>query len=400
MELETGDFDLAGLLRELICLFQPQCEQKKLGLRFEGPESDASLLVSGDEGKLRQVLVNLLGNAVKFTAAGRVTLRATAVGADSWRFEVEDSGAGIAPELRAVVFRPFCQGPQAARNGGTGLGLTIAKRQVELMGGQLELETRDGAGSRFFFTLHLPQSACRLELAKPRLRRVDRLAAGVRVRALVVDDIPENREVLAILLRIVGCEVTLAENGRQAIEIVRYSAPDIVFLDMRLPDLEGVEAARRLVEEFGPTGLKIVATSASALSHQREQYLRVGCDEFVAKPFRADRIYGSIERLLQVRFEYCDDPESGASSDIVDLSSVTLPEELAERLMMAAELHSATVLKACLLEVEGLGAAGQRFAHHLRVFLASYDMATIQHLVAQIPTHPSVPAPDQRTVAA
>jgi CheY-like chemotaxis protein len=263
------------------------------------------------------------------------------------------------------------------------------------MGGRLDLEARAGAGSRFFFSLALPRAVGRLDAA-PRVRRVDRLADGARVRALVVDDIPENREVLAILLRVVGCEVAIAESGRQAIEIVRFSRPDIVFLDLRLPDMEGAEAARRLVHEFGPSGLKIVATSASALSHQREQFLELGCDEFVAKPFRAERIYASIERLLQVRFEYLDDPEPGAPGEIIDLSSVTLPEDLATRMMMAAELHSATVLKACLLEVEELGPAGQRFAHHLRVFLASYDMATIQRLVAQI----TIQAPHQQTAAA
>ncbi|WP_075088008.1 response regulator [Verrucomicrobium spinosum] len=172
----------------------------------------------------------------------------------------------------------------------------------------------------------------------------------------MVDDIAENREVLATLLTLVGCEVVLAENGRQAIEVVRVSRPQIVFMDMRMPELDGIEATRRLVEEFGSMGLKIVATSASALAHEREAYLKTGCDDFVAKPFRAERIYGCIETLLDVKFEYEPLPEGPASGEeSVDLRQVSLPEELATRLTMAAELHSATVLKGCLVELEQLG---------------------------------------------
>jgi CheY-like chemotaxis protein len=205
------------------------------------------------------------------------------------------------------------------------------------------------------------------------------------VRALVVDDIAENRDVLATMLTLVGCEVVLAEHGRQAVEVVRVSRPQIVFLDMRMPEFDGVEAARCIVQEFGAAAPKIIATSASALTHERERYFQAGCDDFVAKPFRIERIYGCLSQWLGVKFEHAPPPAEAGEEETLDLRQLALPEDLAARLAMAAELHSATVLKSCLAEVEKLGPAGERVARHLRTFLASYDMKTIQRLVAQIP---------------
>jgi DNA-binding response OmpR family regulator len=131
-----------------------------------------------------------------------------------------------------------------------------------------------------------------------------------------------------------------------------------------------------------------VATSASALEHEREMYLQAGCDDFVAKPFRAERIYAALGHLLGAEFEYEAAPMDIESAPVLDLGRIVLPEELTVRLMMAAELHSATVLKNCLREVEQTGPAGERLAEHLRGFLASYDMETIQKIIAQLPAAP------------
>ncbi len=392
MELRPTDFDLAALVRELTAMFQQRCEEKQLGLRVTDFDASVPCWVRGDENKLRQVLINLLGNAVKFTERGHIALRVVRLENDDWQFEVTDTGIGIAPEVQRMIFEPFQQGPALRRQGGTGLGLTIARRQVELMGGELGLESASGEGARFYFTTMLPMVKVRAEAARA-IREVDRLVEGFRVRALVVDDIEENRAVLAIMLKAVGCEVVLAEHGRQALEAVRVSRPDIVFLDMRLPEIDGPEAARRIVEEYGASGVKIVATSASALAHERDQYLKAGCDDFVAKPFRAERIYDCLRHLLGVEFVYQAVEENEVPAETIDLRQVTLPEDLAQRLSVAAELHSATVLKACLLEVEQLGPAGARLAQHLRGFLASYDMETIQRILAQIPVaHPLISA--------
>lgn len=384
MELELVDFDLASLMHELAAMFQHPCEEKQLGLRLDAPTLEHPCWVRGDASKLRQVLINLLSNAVKFTEQGRVILRAVRQEEQHWLFEVEDTGVGIAPEVQAVIFDPFQQGPGAGTRGGTGLGLAIAKRQVEIMNGTLSVQSGLGQGSCFTVSLDLSPPVER-SASHGVMREVLRLADGSKVRALVVDDIVENREVLATMLTQIGCEVVLAEHGRQALEVVRVSRPQIVFMDMRMPQIDGVEATRRIVEEFGATGIRVVATSASALAHERDMYLKAGCDDFVSKPFRAERIYSSLGQLLGVQFEYQQRRREEAEEETIDLRQITLPEDLATRLSMAAELHSATVLKSCLLEVEKLSPAGERLARHLRGFLASYDMKTIQRLVSQIP---------------
>ena len=382
MEITHSDFDLAALLEELTGMVQPSCEEKHLGLRCEGPPRPS--LRHGDEGKLRQVLLNLLANAVKFTATGRIILRAGPGPGDSWQFSVEDTGIGIPPDAITKIFDPFQQGPGAREHGGTGLGLAIAKRQVALMGGQLTVESTPGCGTVFSFILPLPPANGSPATPTETSGEILHLAAGQQVRVLVVDDIAENRHILATMLTMVGCEVVLAENGRQAVEVVRVSRPHIIFLDMRMREFDGIAAARRIAESFGSDAPKIVATSASALTHERDHYLQAGCDDFVAKPFRAERIYGCLRQWLGVTFDYAS-ALAGPAEETIDLLQQTLPEDLAARLAMAAELHSATVLKNCLTEVEKLGPAGERIAAHLRTFLASYDMKTIQRLVAQIP---------------
>ena len=388
MELEPSEFDLLALVYELTALFQHPCEEKKLGLRVDGLDRMRSLPVCGDEGKLRQVLINLLGNAVKFTERGRIVLTVAPGEGSACTFSVLDTGPGIVAEAQRAIFEPFQQGPGGRGSGGTGLGLTIARRQVELMGGSLEVHSEPGRGSRFFFTLQLPRGAVRRGAGADALQEVEHLADGYEVRALVVDDIRENREVLSTLLAVIGCEIILAENGRQALEAVSVSRPDIIFMDMRMPEIDGLEATRRIVRDYGASGLKVVATSASALEHERERYLEAGCDDFVAKPFRGERIYATLKTLLGVEFDY-KPHEAGADAPLMhDLGRIVLPEDLATRLMMAAELHSATVLKNCLKEVEELGPSGQRLAEHLREFLASYDMNMIQKIVAQIPVTP------------
>ncbi len=385
MEVTPSDFDPTALVREMAAMFQQPCEEKHLGLRIELPEPSLPPLLHGDEGKLRQILINLLGNAVKFTPGGRVTLRVTPAGPDKWRFSVEDTGIGIDGKILAGIFEPFQQGPTSKSAGGAGLGLAIARRQAELMEGNLTVTSEPGKGSVFTATVRLaPATGTRLEPAGHSPGRVRHLAAGTSLRVLVVDDIAENRGVLSAMLSQIGCEIVLAGNAEQAAEVSRVSRPQIVFMDIRSPANNGVGAARNWIAEFLPAGLKIIATSASALDRDREECLMAGCDDFVAKPFRAERIYECLRHVAGVEFEY-EAPAECPASGTFDLGQITLPQELATRLTVAAELHSATVLKNCLADVENLGPAGAQLARHLRGFLASYDMKSIQRLIAQIP---------------
>ena len=239
MELSPSDFDLQALLETLGVMFELQCQEKGLEWRLEGV-GDESLPVHGDEDKLRQVLINLLGNAVKFTQTGRVVLRFMPQPEDQYRFEVVDTGLGLAPEDQETLFQAFQQGAAGSQQGGTGLGLTIVQRQLQLMGAALEVDSALGHGACFGFTVCLPAAQGELPTeAQGAWSKVRHLADGYAVRALGVDDVAENRDVLRGMLAEIGAEVEIAENGQQALERLETSGPDIVFLDIRMPVMGG-----------------------------------------------------------------------------------------------------------------------------------------------------------------
>jgi signal transduction histidine kinase/CheY-like chemotaxis protein len=386
MEMTFTDFDPVSLAREVGAMFQERCEGKGLGLRIDLPPEEGAEMVRGDEGKLRQVLINLLGNAVKFTERGLVTLKVTR-GEGRWSFMVEDTGIGIEETMLERIFEPFQQGSHPKPSGGTGLGLSIARRQAELMDGSLRVNSRPGVGSVFTVTVLLPPSKSPSRALAARVhRRVRHLAEGVHLVALVVDDIAENRAVLSEMLSRIGCEVVVAADRGMAVALARSALPRIIFLDIRMPGSDGIEAIRRNVAELSRgDGIVVIATSASALSQDRDLCLGAGCDDFVAKPFRAERLYECLLHVPGVAFSY-DEPDLRTNREAVfDLGQLAISHDLATRLTVAAELHSATVLKSCLAEIAQLGPTGDRLAQHLGGFLASYDMKAIQRLVAQIP---------------
>ncbi|MCD6506139.1 response regulator [Candidatus Poribacteria bacterium] len=378
LELQETDFDLVRLIEGLSVMFQLRCEQKNLTWQVEWRGSGyppSHLIVHGDEGKLRQILINLLSNAVKFTETGGVTLRISEK-PTYFMFEVIDTGIGIPPEEQNRIFEPFTQGTGGIKSGGTGLGLTIAKKYVELMGGKLSVESTQGEGSRFFFELSLR----RVATARPRTprRRVIHLAGGYHVKALVVDDDRESREILSRMLSDIGVSVITAEDGREALEYVRSHRPDILFVDVRMPVMDGIELARRILEcEHNPP--KMVAVSASALSHERRRYLEVGFDDFIAKPFRDEQIYGSMARLLQIQYET---EELDVPS--VNPSEIKLPKDLLERLREAAEYGRVTELERILRQVEQIGEAETQLAERLRELSQNFDMAGVLEILGGI----------------
>ncbi len=380
MELNPVNFDLAALGRGLAATFQPLCAQKRIGFRVL-PEGTERIPVRGDEGKLRQVLINLLGNAVKFTRMGEVCLRFQARHDGQWVFEVIDSGQGIPEGELTDIFKPFHQGIGARDHGGTGLGLAIAQRQVELLGGKLELQSSRGVGSRFHFSIPLAPAAT---VAEETTVQVARLAPGCRVRALVVDDRRENREVLGGLLAAIGCEVRYAVDGEETCNAVREESPDIIFLDLLLPGLSGADTARKLLAEAPQDPPKIVAHTASALARHRDEALAAGCIDFLAKPFRSERIYECLQAHLGTEFTYAAPAASTPLLTPPETLRVVMPDELCARLNVAAELHSTTALKACLQELRQLGPEAEMLAEHIRHRMRSYDMDGILRLLARV----------------
>ena len=334
LTLEQKPFDLRELLRAVTAMIRVRTENAGLELVAEVSD-DLPAAVVGDAGKLRQVLLNLLGNAVKFTGRGRVTLRA------SWsegraRFEVEDTGHGMSEEETATLFEAFVQ-TESGRNAkeGTGLGLVITREIVRLMDGEITVRSARGSGTTFAFDAALPLSNETAVGAEP--RRVIGLAAGERPRRiLIADDKHENRLLLTSLLRAVGFETSEASNGEEAVAAWSAWQPDLILMDMRMPVVDGREAIRR-IREHG-SKVPIVALTASAFEHEREAILAGGADDFVTKPFREEVLFERLERRLGVRFVR-EEPEPAAQAadrELLTLARIgTLPRE--ER----RELHAA-----------------------------------------------------------
>jgi signal transduction histidine kinase/FixJ family two-component response regulator len=384
-ELFVSEFDLGSLLAEVGRLLEGQCRQKGLEFRVElSPLASGTVL--GDSGKLRQVLINLLGNAVKFTTRGSITLRALVAADERYIFEVEDSGVGIPEASLDLVLLPFHQETAGRKVGGTGLGLAIAKSCAELMGGRIEVSSRVGRGSTFLLVLPLPRPvACVDGLASLGLER--RLAAGTSLTALVVDDVRENRDVLSRMLGDLGCRVLLAERGDEAVEMASQlfsesrSTAGIVFLDVRLPDLEGREVLRRIraLDVLQP---RVVAHSASVFAHEQAEYLRSGFDDFLAKPLELRQLLACIAAVPGISF---DDPEPltvPVARGSTEAPTAELSPRLRQEILAAARSHNATSLRACLRELGTSFAGGHPLVDRLRTALRSYDIKTIVALLS------------------
>ncbi len=301
MKLKLLDFPLQGLVDELSTMFQLRCAEKKL--KWKVDYSHESGLVKGDEIKLRQVLINLLGNAIKFTDHGEITFKITPVEPDRYRFDVIDTGPGIPLESQKKIFEHFEQDKEGIDKGGTGLGLAISKKFIDTMGGKLELESTFGEGTRFFFTLNLP--TIKSDSTSPakinKVRAVSSLAS--KVKALVVDDNLANRVLLSNILLEIGIKTIEAENGKQGIELIRKHNTNLVFMDIQMPIMDGIEAIRQLKKDNQLENLKIIAVSAAAFVHQQEKYLAEGFHYIITKPFDSEVIYNCLETLYDIPLE-------------------------------------------------------------------------------------------------
>jgi CheY-like chemotaxis protein len=300
LQLESHDFDLRRLVDSLFVLLAPQAAERRLQMLTEVDDAIPALL-RGDGNRLQQVLLNLMSNAVKFTERGHVLLHARFLAQEGARvrieFSVTDTGPGIAPELHARLFRAFEQGNAGTtrRHGGTGLGLAICKSLVEAMGGHIALDSTVGAGSRFHFVLAFDSGEAADAAAAPRD------LGSVQLHLLLAEDQEINRRVAAGLLEQQGYRVTFAGNGREAVAALQDADFDAVLMDVQMPEMDGVEAARHIRGLADPrkAQVPIIALTAHVMQADVERFLAAGMDGVVEKPLDLDKLNRELARLLK-----------------------------------------------------------------------------------------------------
>ncbi len=331
--VESAAFNPANLLREVAAVMAVHAESKGIGFALELPD-DLPEALMGDSTRLKQILMNLLSNAIRFTDNGSVRFsvyrRPDAAAGVTLVFVVADTGIGIAADAQTTLFAPFAQADAsiARRYGGTGLGLSIVKQLTRLLGGTVELESGVGIGSTFTVVLTLLPTALDAPPPAPEATVVHGQGALSGIRALVVDDSDINLEVAKRILELDGVVVSLAIDGLEAVELLRnnLAAFDVVFMDVQMPKLDGYEATRRIRGELGLKDLPIIAVTAGALSSERQRAEEAGMSDFICKPFDGHSLARSILRHVraahpqQARVASAPErpPHTGAAWPLVD----------------------------------------------------------------------------------
>jgi PAS domain S-box-containing protein len=358
-QLNISSFDLGTLVRDVTDMMELRARAKGLQLLID-QSSQFPRYINGDEARLRQILINLLGNAVKFTQQGGVTLRlGTKQNAHAHLIiEVEDSGPGLSAEDQQRLFQPFVQfGKQAGDNKGTGLGLSITRQFVELMGGTISVESTLGKGSLFRVELHLNEvkEADLLPQHETDKGEVIGLASGQPVyRILIVEDQLENQLLLSQLMQRIGFEIQVAENGAQGVEQFQSWQPHLIFMDRRMPDMDGIEATKAIRQLPSGQEVKIVAVTASAFMEQRNEMMAAGMNDFVRKPYRFNEIYDSLSRQLGVQYRYAETrpaKETAVVALTADMLAV-LPQALRDELKAALESLMGDRIEAALEQIK------------------------------------------------
>lgn len=369
--LEPVTVDLYQLISELQSLMYVKAVEKGLTLSIEQAPNLPRFIVI-DAGKLRQVLINLIGNAIKFTQHGGVIFR-TSVAAQGTsdrvhlRFEIKDTGMGIKTEDLDRIFDSFVQvKSQGLTEAGTGLGLAISKQNIKLMGGEIGVASELGKGSLFFLEVPVvvPPTAAHLPLQQN--RRIIGLKKGQpHYRLLIAEDQPENRLLLQKLLSPIGFELMEAIDGQEAINIFEKWNPDLIWMDMRMQGMDGLEATQIIKSTEKGRKIKIVALTAHALEEERKLILEAGCDDFIRKPYQDKEIFEALEKHLGVKYAYASDQsENRLRETRLDSSELkSLPSELIRELGEALNLLDE---KRCLEVIDRIEEIDSTLAKTLR----------------------------------
>jgi len=348
IELEIAPFDLGLLIRDLMDMMQERAEKKGLELTLD-QSSSFPRFINGDSTKIRQILVNLVSNAIKNTDEGYVSLRLTTESNIhsaylSLNLEVEDTGRGISAEELPLIFNAFVQAGNQASQNGTGLGLAISHQYIELMQGTISVSSELGKGS--LFKLSLPAQRVD-EKSLPNLnsevssRIIGLTPASLKkqYRILIIEDQLENRLLLQSLLESIGYQVQCAVNGQEGVEQFTRWKPDFIWMDRRMPVMGGVEATQKIRALPGGDKVKVVAVTASVFDQERQILLKAGASEIVNKPYTNDEIFSCMAKYLDVEYIYADEntaQDKIQSADIPQQQLLSIPDQLLTELRDAA----------------------------------------------------------------
>ena len=382
MEVHMTNVDLPKLIRSVYDIVLQRAKSKGLKMELDLADNLPRGLYA-DGTKLRQVIVNLLGNAVKFTEDGSVTLKVEKASKDQLRFSVIDTGIGIRPQKLEHIFDPFKQEEGGIKEGGTGLGLSISKRLVEMLGGSITVTSTPQKGSCFTFTHPLTRADVNtmINLDKEVLNDdAPMLAPDQFARALIVDDRAANRDILNKLLSGSGFQTTEALNGREALEALKQSSYTIVFMDIQMPEMDGIEATKQIRSTLQLNDLPIVAITASVFPGSKEQFVEQGFNDYIGKPFRIGEIFQTISELTKLNFSSQETTTSPAAA--TELLESPCAHAMAERLKNAAEIGDFTEATKIVDELKIRGCP--KFAEELNSFINEFDFEGIKSFAQQL----------------
>ena len=394
LELYPSEVSLSLFLRMVANIIRIKAEEKSLLFTYQvSPDLPAS--VKADDKRLRQVLLNLLGNAVKFTDSGEVTLRVQGAasshpgkdgeGMARLRFEVEDSGIGMNDEQLSRIFQSFEQvGEVRRREGGTGLGLAISQQLVRLMGSNIQVKSQLGKGSLFWFELELPVGS--IGIAALPAPQIIIGYQGPRKKVLIVDDVPQNRAMLMEALQTLGFEVFDAENGQECLDLLDSVRPDLIMMDVMMPVMDGLEATRRIrnLPEFAR--IPIVVASASASPEDESRSDAAGANAFLPKPLEQDLLLKTIGEQLSLKWISKESPQELAGEQEKADDFVIPPRDEIERLYQLARMGNMQDIGARADYLKALDPRYAPFARQLRNMAESYQSKAIAALVERYRT--------------
>ena len=399
MALHPAAVDLGVFLQVLANIMRVKAEEKGLGFSYElAPGLPAAVTI--DETRLRQVLLNLLGNAVKFTDTGRVSLRVlpasrtgVPAGQDTarLRFEVADSGIGMTTQQLGRIFQPFEQVATAQRReGGTGLGLAISQQLVRLMGGNIEVVSESGKGSTFWFEIDVPVATSAPVTVTPQEALVG--YEGERKRLLVVDDVAPNRAMMLDLLQDAGFSVAAATNGLECLILLDSFKPDLILMDVMMPVMDGNETTRQIRRMPGVGDIPIIAVTASASAEDEHKSRDAGANAFVAKPIDHDLLLRTIGRLLSLKWTTEQPaPQPSARADVDDNAMVVPPAEEIEELWQLAQMGNMRQIREQASYLRGRNPAYAAFANRLDTLAQGYHSKQLAAFVARFRAEDAVP---------